>query len=171
LTEPVRHTVLLRTLVFVVAGDRVLLIRYRSPGGPGAGEKSDRAGFYNGIGGHVEKGEDILASAAREAQEEAGVRLESARIAGVVHVDGFAEKQICNFVVIAGTNDSPRAECHEGTLEWVSLSRVAGLPAFPDVVPLLERSLRDGPAFSGTARFDGFELSELALDGRVVRAG
>lgn len=80
----------MRTLVLVVAGDEVLLIRYSEPGDAETGEKSDRAGLYNGIGGPVEKGEEILVSAARETWEEAGVRLESVRLAGVVHVDGYA---------------------------------------------------------------------------------
>ncbi|MFC4066240.1 NUDIX hydrolase [Actinoplanes subglobosus] len=153
----------MRTLVFVVAGDRVLLIRYRDRNGAATGEKSDRAGFYNGIGGHVEKGEDILDSAAREAMEEAGISLENPRLAGVVHVDGFAGKQIVNFVVTASTNDTPKAECDEGRLEWVEMSRLPDLPVFADVKPLLERALTDSPTFTAIARFDGFELVTLHL--------
>jgi 8-oxo-dGTP diphosphatase len=165
-----RHTVLLRTLVFVVAGDQVLLIRYRDPGirfgdsgDSEAGEKSGRSGIYNGIGGHVEKGEDILAGAAREALEEAGVRLESPRLAGVVHVDGFAGKQILNCVVIGSTSDFPKSECDEGEIEWVKISRLPEIRAFADVKPLLERSLESADTFTGTAEFNGFDLVNLIL--------
>jgi len=140
----------------------VLLIRYSDPGDAQTGEKSDRAGLYNGIGGHVE-GEDILVSAVRETWEEAGVRLESVRLAGVVHVDGYAGKQILNFVVVGSTSDSPKSECDEGTLEWVKISRLPEIHTFADVKPLLERSLEGRETFTGTAEFDGFDLVELCL--------
>jgi len=55
-----------RTLIFLERNGHVLLIR----GGP------DKwfAGRYNGLGGHVEPGEDVYTAALREVQEEAGAR-------------------------------------------------------------------------------------------------
>ncbi|MCZ7422959.1 NUDIX domain-containing protein [Verrucosispora sp. WMMA2121] len=163
-----RHTVILRTLIFVLRGDEVLLIRYQSGDGDTAGEKSERVGIHNGIGGHVEAGEDILASATREAMEEAGVKLEAPRIAGVMHIDGFAGKQILNFVVVASTHDEPISECDEGALDWVNIDHLDKLHTFSDLKPLLRHSLASESIFTGTARFDGFNLLEMRIDGRPV---
>jgi 8-oxo-dGTP diphosphatase len=166
-----RHTVLLRTLIFIVREERVLLIRYTKANSETSGEKSDRAGIYNGIGGHVEVGEDIIASAAREAIEEAGVTLESPRVAGIMHIDGFAGKQMVNFIIVASTTDEPLTECDEGILEWVAFDRVSDIRTFSDVKPLLARAVENPTLFTGTARFEGFELLELRLDGEFIGVG
>ena len=55
--------------------------------------KGKLAGMCNLLGGHVERGEDVLASAVREAAEESGlseaVLAKNAQLAGVVHVRDF----------------------------------------------------------------------------------
>lgn len=164
-----RHTVLLRTLIFVLRGNDVLLIRYKNGGGADTdGEKNERVGIYNGIGGHIEAGEDILASAAREAMEEAAIELDAPRIAGVMHIDGFAGKQILNFVIVASTRDEPTPECNEGTLEWIEISRLSDIRTFADVKPLLRRSADSSSVFTGTAKFEGLNLLEMRIDGQLV---
>lgn len=54
----------IETLVYVVKDDKVLLIRKKR----GLG-----AGYYNGIGGKVEEGEDVVSAAVRECREEVGI--------------------------------------------------------------------------------------------------
>ena len=61
-----RYTLIPRTLIFLSCGNRMLLIK-------GAPHKRLWANLYNGIGGHVERGEDILSAARRELQEEIGM--------------------------------------------------------------------------------------------------
>lgn len=159
-----RHTVLLRTLIFVFREGRLLMMKYGDSGAGRSAEKAGRTGVYNPIGGHVERGEDVLESARREALEEAGIRLISPRIRGLVHIDGFAGKQMLNFLVVATTADEPVASSAEGELSWVDTSDVASLNVFDDVGPILAALLRlkSGELITGTATFRGFEL--LALD-------
>ncbi len=50
------YTVYPRTLVFLIRGDEVLLIRRH------AGARLF-PGLFNGVGGHMERGEDVLSAA------------------------------------------------------------------------------------------------------------
>ena len=61
-----RYAAVPRTLTFLLRGDEVLLLR----GAPGKGRWARR---LNGIGGHVEPGESVLAGALREVREETGL--------------------------------------------------------------------------------------------------
>ena len=54
-----RYLLVPRTLIFLVKGDCILFLK----GGP---EKRLWSGMYNGLGGHVERGEDIISAAYRE---------------------------------------------------------------------------------------------------------
>ena len=51
-----RYTVILRTAIFLRRGDSYLLLK-------GAPTKRLWANKYNGLGGHVENGEDVLSAA------------------------------------------------------------------------------------------------------------
>ena len=146
-----------RVLCFVFAGDRVLLLR-------GAAGKKIWPGLYNGLGGHVERGESIQAAAEREIFEEAGLRVSRLRLRGVVTIDTGAPSGIGLFVFTALADDGTLRASVEGSLEWVPVSGVRALPIVADVAVLLGRLAaqpESAPPFSAHYGYD--EREELVI--------
>jgi 8-oxo-dGTP diphosphatase len=152
-----RYQLVPRVLCFVFAGDRVLLLR-------GAAGKKVWPGLYNGLGGHVERGESIQAAAEREIFEEAGLRVSRLRLRGVVTIDTGVPFGIGLFVFTALAADGALRASDEGSLEWVPLSGVRALPIVADVAVLLERLTaqpESSPPFS--AHYGYGERDELVI--------
>jgi len=143
-----RYMLIPRTAIFVRRGDEYLLIK-------GAPTKRLWAGKYNGIGGHVERGENILFSAQRELLEETGL-LADLWLCGTVIVDA-GDTGICLFVF---GGEDPRGELKasdEGSVEWVGRAAVLQLPVVEDLPILLERihSMQRGdPPFAARSYYD-----------------
>ena len=121
------YTPVLATLgyVFAPGGGEVLLIhRNRRPG-------DAHLGKYNGLGGKLDPGEDVVACMRREIREEAGIECEALKLCGTVSWPGFGQhgEDWFGFLFVvdrwAGT---PRTECPEGTLEWVAVEKMQSLP-------------------------------------------
>jgi 8-oxo-dGTP pyrophosphatase MutT (NUDIX family) len=120
-----KHVVTPRTLVFCERGGRRLFLE----GGP----SKWFAGKLNGLGGSVERGEDVAAAAAREVEEECGLRPRAMRLVAVVHVD--AEPQVMLFVFAARLPAGRIRPSDEGRLVWLGPAQVAdpSTPLLPDV--------------------------------------
>jgi 8-oxo-dGTP diphosphatase len=145
-----RYMLIPRTAIFLRHGDLVLLIK-------GAPTKRLWAGKYNGLGGHVERGEDILSAAKRELMEEAGLSADL-WLCGIVIVDA-GEVGICLYVFSGESFEGELKASKEGAVEWVSFERVAeGLPIVEDLPVILSRiqNMRRGdPPFSARSFYDG----------------
>jgi 8-oxo-dGTP diphosphatase len=132
-----RYMLIPRTAIFVRQGDRYLLLL-------GAPTKRLWAGKYNGVGGHVEQGEDILTAARRELLEETGLEIDL-WLCGTVIVDTGRNPGVCLFV-FSGDGAGPHpAGCVEGETRWVSLENLAELPVVEDVPVILDRLHRMRP--------------------------
>ena len=140
-----------RTLCFITREPgEVLLLR-------GAPDKRIWANKYNGIGGHVERGEDILASVAREVREETGLTVRNLALRGVVNVDAGDAAGVIVFVFSAEYVAGEPAPSEEGVLEWVRRDRLDELPLVADLPFLIPRILDaapDDPPFFARTTYD-----------------
>ena len=129
-----RYTVIPRTLVFITRDDRVLLLR-------GAPSKRIWANKYNGIGGHIERGEDIYAAALREVREETGLEVDNLRLVGLINIDGDQPTGIMLFVFTAQSRSGEPIPSEEGALEWIDRDLITKVDLVEDLPIILPRAL------------------------------
>jgi 8-oxo-dGTP diphosphatase len=143
------YTPILATLGYVFSPDgrRVLMVhRTARPG-------DAHLGKYNGLGGKLEPGEDVVAGLEREIREEADLECSDIQLAGTISWPGFGKGGEDWFGFIFRVNrftGTPPPRNAEGTLEWVEVERVPELPLWEGdhfFLPLVFD--RTGPQFHG----------------------
>ncbi len=98
-----RYQVVARTIIFIFIDGKVLLQK-------GSLTKKINPGLWNGLGGHIERGEDVLSAARRELNEEAGISCNNLQLNGTVVIDVNKSEGILLFV-FSGDNYSGRYHC------------------------------------------------------------
>ena len=124
-----RYMLIPRTAIFLRRGDAYLLLK-------GAPTKRLWANKYNGLGGHVEQGEDILTAAKRELLEESSLSADL-WLCGTVVVETGQNPGICLYVF---TGECPAGEpqpSSEGQAEWIFYDRLNSLAVVEDLPVLL----------------------------------
>lgn len=143
-----RYAVIPRTAIFLRRGDSYLLLK-------GAPTKRLWANLYNGLGGHVERGEDVLSAANRELLEETGLTADL-WLCGTAIVDA-GESGICLFFFSGALTEGEPYPTEEGTAEWIAYDALGDIPVVEDLPILLSRihhMQRGDPPFSARSYYD-----------------
>ncbi len=148
-----RYQAIPRTLILVTSvnprsgGREVLLLK-------GAPDKRLWANKYNGLGGHVEAGEDLLSAAERELAEESGLAVDALRLRGVVNIDTGRDEMgprpgVLMFVFTGESRERRVRVSGEGSPEWIPVAGLADYALVDDLYEVIPRALGDGPVFFG----------------------
>lgn len=157
-----RYLVIPRSLCFITHGAEVLLLR----GGP---HKRLWAGRYNGVGGHIEAGEDVYSATLREIREETGLSVHGLRLCGVAHVDaGAPNVGVLFFIFTAQAAGRAVTPSSEGALEWWPTDRLPTADLVEDLPILLPKVLAmpaGAPPFFAAYRYDDEDRLVISFAG------
>lgn len=159
------YTPIAATLGYVLSPDHcnVLLIHRNTRA------DDNHYGKYNGLGGKIDRGEDVVAGMRREIREEAGIECIDLTLRGTISWPGFGkhgEDWFGFLFLITRFSGTLLERNHEGTLEWVSRDRLLSLPLWDGDRHFLPLVFDDDPrAFHGVMPYE----NGRALDWRYSR--
>lgn len=140
--NPGRYTLVPRTLSFLVRGNQVLLMQLGA-------NKAGWSGRYNGLGGHIEQGEDPRTAAVREVREESGLEVADQQLCGVVTVDTQSSPGVGLYVFV-GELAREQADPGRDDLVWLPIDELGNVPLVEDLPILLPAALK---AYRGHTTF------------------
>jgi 8-oxo-dGTP diphosphatase len=145
-----RYQLIPRTLVFLLHGNEILLVKI-------AADRGAWAGLYNGVGGHIEAGENPHTAALRETQEETGITPRDIRLCGIISVHTNSSPGIGIHVFVGEVENRDVHTSNEGEPEWIPLEKLGDYPLvadLPHVIPRALDSYRKNQTFCGLTTFN-----------------
>lgn len=149
------HKPIASTLGFILSKDRksVLMVHrvFR--------KDDENLGRYNGIGGKLERDEDVASGMIREIREETGLVVRSLTLRGTLCWADFGPRKqdwLAFVFRVENWEGEPRATNEEGTLHWVPVADLEKLPMWAGdrlFLPLVFDG--DPRIFHGFMRYDG----------------
>lgn len=149
---------ILATLAYIVSPDglNVLLVHRNKR------EDDIHFGKFNGLGGKIEPGEDIISSVKREIHEESGLKVEKMLLRGTINWPGFGKEgqDWFGFIFrVDGYSGDLTAENNEGSLEWVAIENLDSVNMWEsDRVWLPMVFEKNSPPFHGVAPFENGKM-------------
>lgn len=154
-----RYRLIPRTLIFIFRGDEILLIK-------GSPQKKLWPGKYNGLGGHIEKGEDPKSAARRELLEESGLVCASMTLCGTIIVDTGSNPGVAIYVFRGDYQSGNLVHSNEGTLEWVNVKNIQNVNVVEDLNTIIPRILaqeKGEQPFSAIYSFDSVDNLQISF--------
>lgn len=152
------YTPILATLAYILSPDRKKVLMIHRNARP----DDLHYGKYNGLGGKLSDGEDVVSGLCREIEEESGLTPIDISLRGTVSWPGFGKNDEAWFGFIfridsfTGTQLDGNAE---GALEWIEMERIADLNLWESDRLWLDMVFDDSPKlFHGIAPFKNGEL-------------
>lgn len=104
---------------------RVLMVHRTAPG------QTHHKDKFSGLGGKMERDEDVATCMVREIREEAGIEVVDMTLKGTINWTGFGaggEDWLGFIFRIDSFEGTPSAHSPEGPLEWIEIERIPTLP-------------------------------------------
>jgi 8-oxo-dGTP diphosphatase len=133
-----------------VRDEKILLIKLGK-------DRGGWSGKLNGLGGHIEAGEDPLTSARRELLEETGLEPTDLLLAGLVLIDTGTSPGIALFVFTGNAPEGEPIAGREGEPTWIPLDQFENYPLVSDLpvlIPAALESTRSKIPFFASTTFD-----------------
>ena len=151
------------TLCYITRGNDVLMLHRIK-------KKNDlNQDKWIGIGGKFEGDETPDECLLREAMEETGLQLTRWQCRGVVTflTNGPWDGEYM-YLFTADGFEGQLKDCDEGDLQWVSREFVDSLPKWEGDAIFLKLLWEDAPFFLLKLRYDGDQLIEAVLNGKIL---
>lgn len=131
-----RFKIIPRTLIFIFWGNKILLIKHNS-------KKKIGYGKWNGIGGHIERGEDPLHAAIREIREETGLSINRLNFSFFTIIPETDTYGIGLFIFSGHPKHKKTIASVEGELKWIDINQLGQYPIMPDLQLFLDLVIKN----------------------------
>jgi 8-oxo-dGTP diphosphatase len=149
------YTPIVATLGYVMTPDQQQVLMIHRNTRP----DDQHFGKYNGLGGKVDRFEDVVSGMRRELHEEAGIEATGLLLRGTISWPGFGKngEDWLGFIFrIDSWQGTPLTHNPEGALEWVPVEKVLALNLWPGDHYFLPLVFNDDPRqFHGVMPYEG----------------